>query len=392
MRVKRWSIGVLAAVVVVISTWLLVADPSPGRAARGGPEATARKAAHEKATKARAAVRKGGLNGGYGYGGPCAAADLDVFLDDSLGGRGRAVCFQGDGNATGDNPDLGNEMFGGNDRGVANMTRDTRRCFEGSKAGAQCTTDFDCPGGRCIDPNSHGCESDAKGRSIFFIWNGNPDGTSNNDLGDELYVYDVKRRVTSRLTTQAGWCNSDATKPCTRDEECECPTPRPPGCFSTGCARASMWALQVSSNGRLALFATTGDPGGNPGHGQALFAADVKKGTAAIRPVAAQGRYCQRETQNRGNPCTTDADCGAVCGDGTVEAPEQCDGNGYSSTGCAPGLYCAAGGRQDQCTCVTPVCGNLVREPLEDCDGPDPFACGPFATCTPTCTCAPTTP
>ena len=148
----------------------------------------------------------------------------------------------------------------------------------------------------------------------------------------------------------------------------------------------------MSSNGRLVFFATTGDPGGNPSHGAALFVADVKKGTAAIRPVSIQGRYCESYTEKRGAACTTDDECGAICGDGTIVAPEQCDGNGYGSDTCPVGSFCAQAGTPNQCTCIAPVCGTGIREPGEQCDGSAIFTCSPFSTCSATCECVPPAP
>ncbi|MBI4815455.1 MAG: hypothetical protein HY791_04325 [Deltaproteobacteria bacterium] len=78
-----------------------------------------------------------------------------------------------------------------------------------------------------------------------------------------------------------------------------------------------------------------------------------------------------------------DADC-VVCGDGTLEPPEQCE----LDADCAAGQVCTA------CACVdVALCGNGVLDPLagEVCDPTAvPTGCAAGTTCTPDClACAP---
>jgi hypothetical protein len=104
---------------------------------------------------------------------------------------------------------------------------------------------------------------------------------------------------------------------------------------------------------------------------------------------------------------STDADCPAVCGNGVVEAGEQCDGNCPAS--CADSSPCTEDSQQgtaascnllcshvaktpsgqvaDSC-CPSGAsnatdkdcpaeCGNLIKESGEECDGPDTWQCSP---------------
>src|SRR5512139_1225383 len=70
--------------------------------------------------------------------------------------------------------------------------------------------------------------------------------------------------------------------------------------------------------------------------------------------------------------------CDAVCGDGTVSPPEECD---------PPGSRCEQGGRcTTDCTCTRPVCGNGVVERGEQCDPPG-APCSDGGICASDCTC-----
>jgi hypothetical protein len=70
-----------------------------------------------------------------------------------------------------------------------------------------------------------------------------------------------------------------------------------------------------------------------------------------------------------------------VCGDGTAEGGEQCDG---ADDAACPGL-CLPAGDANECQC--PVCGDGdVNQPSEQCDGSDDAACP--GNCTFGCECA----
>jgi hypothetical protein len=73
--------------------------------------------------------------------------------------------------------------------------------------------------------------------------------------------------------------------------------------------------------------------------------------------------------------CQGDCTCGPYCGDGTIDAGEECDGTGE---GVCPGTC------QGDCQCA-PVCGDDVRQAGELCDGTDDALCP--GVCTVNCTC-----
>src|SRR5262245_52036317 len=104
--------------------------------------------------------------------------------------------------------------------------------------------------------------------------------------------------------------------------------------------------------------------------------------------------------------CGQDCVCPAICGDGVVEAGEQCDPPG--SITCPPGSPAGAflACNQD-CTCPTTTtttttsttsttvqtCGDGIVQPPEQCDPPGSSTCGAFVggACGPNCQCPTTT-
>ncbi len=69
-----------------------------------------------------------------------------------------------------------------------------------------------------------------------------------------------------------------------------------------------------------------------------------------------------------------------ICGDDTVDPPEECDG---SDDAACPGKC------SQDCMCPEEICGNnIVDQPTEQCDGTDDDACV-STVCRPDCTCAP---
>ncbi len=360
----RWTgtrpvITVLAAVAVAFASWLLVADPSLGRGGRPGDDGGPTRGTP---SLARPVPQSHGY-GGYSRGACRAATWKPLSHPEEFIRRGTVRCFEGNGNPTGDNPDLSTEAFVADalTGRLANMTRDERRCVEGPSQGAPCSTEDDCPQGSCQDMHVGACASDTRARAVFFLFDGNPTG-ENADLGDELFAFDPRAGQLTQLTKQGGWCGDDAMTPCTQASDCG----------TTGqCNRAKMMGLEVSSEGRFVWVLSDGDLANNPGHAITQYALVTRGRGRGVRTVGSAGRYCIANAANRGQPCTKDADCGPLCGDGRKDPTEQCDSFGYGGQNlCAAGQYCARPGTANQCTCRTPVCGNGLVEPGESCDGP----------------------
>jgi hypothetical protein len=299
----------------------------------------------------------------------CETTALDDRPTDAFTRVGRAYCFASE------NPDGALEVFLADLKGGAprSLVKDGRRCVGGGRAGAVCGSSRDCPdSGSCATPSLSGCRADAAGRFVYLLFRGNPTG-ANPDLGDELFRFDTRRagRLT-QMTTQAGWCSNDPGKACTTDFEC---SPR-----GGTCARADLFGLQVSPDGKKVAFAGDGDPGGNPSHGEALFSLVLRRNRPVLTTLRAGGRVCGASSLKAGQTCLRDEDCVPDCGDGRVDSPEQCDPDAVS-TGCSQGQRCAPAGAQNQCTCQTIACGNGLAEAGEECDGQGQAQCDPGLVC-----------
>ncbi len=374
----------VAAATILLASWLLVADPGLGRGRPGG-----------RALGPTVAQGIRPLSHGYGgYSGVCRPASLQVISNPEGFIRGGNVrCFSGNGNATGDNPDMSTEAFIVDSRGnVTNMTRDVRRCVEGANEGRACATESDCPEGSCQDLHVGDCVSDRRGRTVYFVFDGNPTG-ENPDLGDELFGFDTRAGQLKQLTNQRGWCNGDPSKACDRSADCgltdRCARARmvTQQYFGYGGTRTTSAGVEVTSDGALVWFLSDGDPAGtNPGHTSTLFVLPTRGAQNAARPVVSAGGFCAANTTNHGQPCVKESDCGAVCGDGRIAPPEQCEPFAQPS-GCPTGQYCVYPSSSDQCTCRTPQCGNGIREPGEACDPPGEHSkfCGSAFVCSSDC-------
>jgi hypothetical protein len=222
-----------------------------------------------------------------------------------------------------------------------------------------------------------------KGKRVSFSFSGNPTG-GNADLGDEVFQYDVKKGTLSQLTTMGGWCSNSPTTACTQSADCQ--TQQSNGT----CRKASVGNLQVSTKGNVS-FTTTGNPdGSNAAHSNALFFYKSGK-KSELRSIGLGGAYCRQGTENAGVACTTDDDCGAVCGDGTVSGNEQCEPFGYGASGCAAPQACAQPSEANPCQCRATVCGDDRIEGSEVCE-PN-FGCGFGFTCSSNCSqCQPASP
>jgi hypothetical protein len=394
MRVRRLFgrhvVAGIAAATVALGSWLLVADPGLGRTHPTPGTGT---------TTPADGIRP--LTHGYGgYSRVCRPARLQVLSNPEEFIRGGNVrCFSSNGNATGDNVEMSTDAFIVDSLGnVTNMTRDVRRCVEGSNEGNTCSTDTDCPNGSCQDLHVGDCVADRRGRFVYFIFDGNPTG-QNADLGDELFRFDTRSKQLTQLTQQPGWCNSDPSKPCDRSSACGLTDRCVRAQMSTqqfsgyGGSRTVSGGVELTPDGVLVWFLSNGDPTGtNSGHTPTLFVL-ATRGNNAIRPVVSAGGFCSAESTNHGHSCVKDSDCGAVCGDGRIQPPEQCEPF-LQPSACPTGQYCAFPSTPQQCTCQTPICGNGIREPGEVCDPPGQQSkfCAPGLVCHSDCRACVTTP
>src|SRR5882724_10603139 len=217
---SKLTVAFLATATVAVGSWLLLADPSLGRTwnKQGGAKVQAKRVQPNS-------------HGYGGYSGVCVIGSLrPLSAPESFLRRGKVRCFESNGNPTGDNTDRSTEAFIATDEGlVLNMTKDTRRCVEGPNNGLTCAGYGTCPQGSCQDMTVLACTADARARTMFFIFDGNPTG-QNPDLSDELFAFDVQSRSLTQVTLQRGWCLADPTQAC--DDSSDCADSR--------CARARM--------------------------------------------------------------------------------------------------------------------------------------------------------
>lgn len=314
----------------------------------------------------------------------CERAGALGFPNEDFSRNGRQFCF----GMT--NSDRSVEVLVADLRsgGTSSMAKDVPRCRGGTAHGRACNSDPECPSGSCVAPAVSDCGATAKGKSVFFVFDGNPTG-ENGDLGDELFSYTLGRRrkpgTLRQVTNQAGWCDDDVSKPCTTAADCEKP--------NASCSVADMSGLHVAPDGRSVVFVSTGGAGENGGHGSALDALAVGRKGIALKQIGTAGSFCAPNSARRGQPCTKDDDCGAVCGNGLLDPGEQCDGSG-----CSQGQRCVPGGAANQCTCQPRTCGDgFVDFPGEECEtrsdcsegqtcsAPGPGGCRCVPTTKPTC-------
>jgi hypothetical protein len=281
----------------------------------------------------------------------CERPSALVFPLDELAKAGSAACY-----ATRSDVTTRVQTVGGNKRnrfGTATLVEDKRHCRDGARHGQECRVVADCPGGSCVDAAGGACRITPNGKVIFFIFNGNPTG-NNADLGDELFHH--ARGTLTQVTNFPGTCANDTSRQCTTAADCT---------DDVDCERANLSGLQV---GKHVFFVKDGDLYGGAVNGNRV---------PAVQAISEGGGLCADNTANRGQACTTDEQCGAECGNGLLDSPEQCDGGG-----CSQGQFCAPQGSQSQCTCQPIICGNGRVDPGEECDGSD-TPCSSIEDCQP---------
>src|SRR5262245_10192666 len=375
---RNVMIGLLGGATVVAGSWLLLAEPSLGRTHNG-----------QRANAARAKTAVKAKSHGYGgYSGVCVPGSFrPLSAPESFLKRSKFRCFESTGNPTGDNADLSSDAFFASEDGtVVNMTKDTRRCVDGPNNGLTCTGYGSCPQGSCQDTRVLACTGDARGRTMFFIFDGNPTG-KNADLSDELFSFDTKTGQLTQLTVQRGWCNDDPSQACDKTSDCatgSCARARMTGRTASRYGASAGPGLEVSPDGDLVWFVTDGDPGGNPSHAVTQFALTTQGKSQGLQAIGSGGKVCNSRTMHPGMPCVAAIDCGPVCGDGRKDPSEECEPFGAPPS-CPTGQYCQRPGFPNECTCVTPVCGNGILEIGEACEQPS-IGCFFKPHCNATCT------
>jgi hypothetical protein len=180
------------------------------------------------------------------------------------------------------------------------------------------------------------------------------------------------------------------------DEDCD-PVANPPGCDvgeTCGAAGSADECTCVTSG-------TCGN--GTQDAGEACDPAATPTGCPAGMTCQADctcsngaGNQCEGScapTCASGQSCVCSCAGGAMCGNGTRDAGEECDPMANPS-GCATGMICGAPGTAQQCTCYASAggtCGNGMLDPGEGCDPALPNNCDPGEVCLATgpmaCTC-----
>jgi hypothetical protein len=236
-------------------------------------------------------------------------------------------------------------------------------------AAEPCNSNADCPGGavcgakRCLGGSNAGtpctqasqCASNACGRPGL--------ATAPNQCDDTTCSPDPSDPNPNDGVCNAGpfdqFCSIERFRGCTSDADCN-----PPSC-------ADCLSGQVCSGGLRNCFLDPIVRTGTAGTQNSVVAATFcipPTAAAAVNTVAGlpgPGALLQPTRIFRG---------GASCGDGMVDAGEQCDGQAGACPGsCLPSCQC-------------PVCGDgYVNQPSEQCDGSDdaicPGQCGPSCTC-----------
>jgi len=235
-------------------------------------------------------------------GGVCRSPQLRGCAADS---RGKRVFFIFDGNPTGGNGDLGDELFAFDTKkgALSQVTNQTGWCSDDSSK--TCTSSAGCgTTGTCIQASMSDLEVSPDGKIVSFVSDGSPAEVSNNTghHGSAFFTFVSKGKGKGNRLVGGGeaFCapnTSNRGAACTKESDCG----------------------TVCGNGRKEGSEQC-DGGGYAGGGC---------------PV---GQFCA--PPGSANQCTCQT---PVCGNGIREGTEECDGPGT----CGPNEICNA-----QCQCV----------------------------------------
>ncbi len=255
-----------------------------------------------------------------------------------------------------------------------------KRCIGGTNVGQACTAASQCPSGAC-------------GRA--------GQATAPNQCDDLTCSPDAADPNPNDGVCEAGpfdrFCSRETFRGCASDADCQ-----PPPAGNCGTCKPNQTCTGDFRNCFLDPIVRTGSPGTQNATLAATFcippttSSSVNSvaglpgpgGLALPVRVLKTGAQCGNGTLDAGEQCDIghDAACPGsclpncqcpVCGDGQVnQTSEQCDG---SDDSVCPGQC------QANCTCAAAVCGNGTKEAGEQCDGGDDAACPGH--CQGDCTC-----
>jgi len=292
------------------------------------------------------------------------------------------------------------------------------RCIGGTNAGAPCTTNSECPNGACGRPGQATAPNACNDPTACV-----PDPSDPASPNDGVCDGGPFDSLCSIETFRGCLANADCAPPpigncgnCVPGQVC---TGRFRQCFLDPIIRTGMPGTQMSVIAATFCVPPTTAPAVNsvaglPGPGAVLLPALILRGAATCgNGVLDAGEQCDPPAASTcAGACQGDCTCAPACGDNVVNQPsEQCDGSdpGTCSGACQPDCTCAPvcgngvregteecdmsdatacpGACQADCTCG-PFCGNNVVDPGEECDGTGSTACPPSA-CQANCTCGP---
>ncbi len=278
MKASRLATSLIAALVVALSTWLLVGDAHVNASAAG----QARAPALSKASRARLTPLQG-----YGYNSICRPQFTRAVSTSGFISKGLVRCVDvSNGSGTALNAFLGTAAGG-----LQNMTNnEPLRCSDGS---TDCGTT-----GSCLRASMGDLEVSPDGRIVSFVSDGSPAEASNNTghhgFGFFAFVGKGKGKGNKLVGGGDAFCapnTSNHGAACTKESDC-----------GTVCGNGRIEGNEQCDGG---------------GYGGACPA----------------GQFCA--PPGSANQCTCQVQ---MCGNGIREGTEQCDGPGT----CGPNSTCNA--------------------------------------------------
>ena len=222
-------------------------------------------------------------------------------------------------------------------------------CNGGANADQECTVDADCPGGIGPNPCRPLCRQEVGGLP-----------------GDARCVLGP----VDRTCAQAHQITCTQDSDCLGTGPCETVVRR---CFLDPIERVGTPGLASHVMASTFPIPATSSPAVNntaglPGPGAVLLPGTVSLAICGDDQLNQASEECDGTADaNCPGQCNDAAClCNVVCGNGTVDFGEQCDGAGQAQ--CGAGQTCIASGMPEECTCTPAICGDGFKAAAEQCD------------------------